>query len=171
MSKEAAIDSLKDLEVTLSRLTGEVSMASGSVDELDMSYTVQEVKEQLESIENDIALVIDAMTEVRDSIGTDENDYTGQRDAQRRLGRNIADVLNLMSIGAQRFASLQHAAFDDSDFTLQNLSVSDVTVKAEATYALYWMLIDFFGYSDEDFRMKLTSKKLDYTFRDRQEHA
>jgi len=171
MSKEAAIDSLKDLEVTLSRLTGEVSMASGSVDELDISYTVQEVKEQLESIEGDISLVIEALTEVRESIGPDANDYTEQRDAQKRLGRNIADVLNLMSIGAQRYATLQHTAFDDSDYTLGSLSASDINTKADSTYALYWMLIDFFGYSDEDFRMKLTSKKLDYTFRDKQEHA
>jgi hypothetical protein len=76
-----------------------------------------------------------------------------------------------MSIGAQRYATLQHTAFDDSDFTLGSLSAKDLNTKADSTYALYWMLIDFFGYSDEDFRMKLTSKKLDYTFRDKQENV
>jgi len=163
-------ESIKELEVTLSRLSREVAEARSQTDDIDTSYLVGELKDALDSIEGDIDMVNNALEEVRDNV-VETDEYVDARNAQKRLGRNIADVLNLMSIGAQRYATLQHTAFDDSDFTLSSLSANDLNTKADSTYALYWMLIDFFGYSDEDFRLKLTSKKLDYTFRDKQEHA
>jgi hypothetical protein len=163
-------ESIKELEVTLSRLSREISDARSQVDDIDTSYTVGEVKDALDSIEGDIDLVNSALEEVRDSVqGVDE--YSDVRIAQKRLGRNASDVINLLGIATERIAMIQRDTYDDSSFALSNASSDTINTQASTLFNFYWLLVDVIGYSNEDFKDKLVKKQLDYTFKDKEAQA
>jgi len=160
-------ESIKELEVTLSRLSREISDARSQVDDIDTSYVVGEVKDALDSIEGDIDLVNSALEEVRDNV-QDADEYSDVRIAQKRLGRNASDVINLLGIATERIAMIQRDTYDDSEFALSNASSDTINTQASTLFNFYWLLVDVIGYSNEDFKDKLVKKQLDYTFKDKE---
>jgi DNA repair exonuclease SbcCD ATPase subunit len=160
-------ESIKELEVTLSRLSREVSETRGQIDDVDTSYIVGEIKDALDSIESDIDSVNNALEEVRDNV-QEPDEYSDVLLAQKRLGRNASDVINLLGIATERIAMLQRDTYDDSAFALSNTNSDTVNTQASALFNFYWLLVDVIGYSNEDFKNKLMNKQLDYTFKDKE---
>ena len=166
MSEELK-ESIKELEVTLSRLSREIADARSQVDDIDTSYLVGEVKDALDSIEGDIDMVNSALEEVRDNV-VEPDEYSDVRFAQKRLGRNASDVINLLGIATERIAMIQRDTYDDSEFALSNASSDTINTQASTLFNFYWLLVDVIGYSNEDFKDKLVKKQLDYTFKDKE---
>lgn len=160
-------ESIKELEVTLSRLSREVAEARSQTDDIDTSYLVGELRDALDSIEGDIDTVNQALEEVRDNIA-EPGEHSDLLFAQKRLGRNASDVINLLGIGIERIAMLQRDTYDDSAFALSNTSSDTVNAQASSLFNFYWLLVDVIGYSNEDFKDKLVKKQLDYTLKDKE---
>jgi hypothetical protein len=157
-------ESIKELEVTLSRLSREISDARSQVDDADNSYVIGEVKDALDSIEGDIDMVNSALEEVRDNVKGDD-EHTDVLGAYKRLGRNASDVINLLGIATERIAAIQRTTYDDSSYALSTASASDIELQASGLFNMYWMLVDVLGYSNDSFRHNLMTKDLSYTFK------
>lgn len=166
MSEELK-ESIKELEVTLSRLSREISDARSQVDDIDTSYLVGEVKDALDSIEGDIDMVNSALEEVRDNVVAPD-EYVDVRNAQKRLGRNAADVINMLGIATERIAAMQRATYDDSPYVLSTANADNIDLQASGLFNIYWMLVDLLGYSNESFKHNLVMKNLDYTFKEKE---
>jgi hypothetical protein len=153
----------------LATIRSNASEVSSEVEDLNNSWNVDNIVSTVNGLENEMWSVLEELESLKDSIDEDTIETREHRESHQYLSIGVRETLRLLATAVERVTTLLDDSLAKSDFHFENTSHKDDDTKRNSLSDFRWLLIDFLGGSQESFEKNLLNKRLDYTYREREQ--